>query len=788
MKTAIHSFLFVFIFVALNLSAQQSYNCTLSGKVSDKDSKVPLPGVTVIVSDKTFTDAVSTDVNGDFKFSNLKPGRVNIKCTMIGFEEVTVPEVLLTTGKQTIINVSIQEKVNEMKEVVIKLDRSKYRARNEFAAVSSQSFSVEETKRYAATLNDPARMAQSFAGVVSSNDESNQIVVRGNSPRGMLWRLEGLEMPNPNHFASSEGATGGGVSMLSANMLSNTDFYSGAFPAEFGNALSGVFDLHFRKGNSNKHEFAAQVGILGLEAAAEGPFSKKYKGSFLINYRYSTLDVLGKLGITFGQSQTPKYQDLAFNINLPAGRKTVFSLFGLGGMSSLGNKAVRDSTKWKESTDKQVEELKQRMGMVGITNTIYFDEKSSLYTVVSLNASQNKYYLDTLNNSYSNQNLATESFTYISARAATTYNRKIDVKNTIRTGVIFSYLNYDLLNKEATAGFSDPQTKVQSKGATYLLQGFYQWKHRLNNQVNIISGLHFTYSFINKKFYIEPRASIEYRFRENQTLALGVGLHNRMDAISTYTTAINSTDPFERTRNHYLDMSRSFHSVLGYNINFLKNFRVKAELYFQYLFSVPVGYGANDYLSTINQNDGFVSVPLKNTGRGMNYGLELTFEKLFSKNYYFLFTASVFDSKYRTDNGRWFNTAYNTRYVFNLLGGKEFVIGKKKINRITTNAKVLWRGGLRQSPVNKAASKAAGYTVYDQTNPFSEKLPDYVRVDLGLGYRKNQKKWNWQVGVEIQNVINRLNVAARVYNPKTQAVEYKKNIGIIPVLFFKVEF
>jgi carbon monoxide dehydrogenase subunit G len=197
MKTAIHLFLFVFLFLALNLSAQQSYNCTLSGKVSDKDSKVPLPGVTVIVSDKTHTDAVSTDANGDFKFSNLKPGRVNIKCTMIGFEEVTVSEVLLTTGKQTIINISIQEKVNEMKEVVIKSDRSKYRARNEFAAVSSQSFSVEETKRYAATLNDPARMAQSFAGVVSSNDESNQIVVRGNSPRGMLWRLEGSRNAEP---------------------------------------------------------------------------------------------------------------------------------------------------------------------------------------------------------------------------------------------------------------------------------------------------------------------------------------------------------------------------------------------------------------------------------------------------------------------------------------------------------------------------------------------------------------------------------------------------------------
>lgn len=777
-KKFIFSFLF-FITHFFNIYCQKSNQASLSGKVIDKETKTPIYGVTVYTTIAGETVATTTDDQGDFSFNQLKPGRIDIKTKMLGYEDATVSQVLINVGKQSNITISITEKVTQMNEVIIE-GKDKTRANNTFAAVSAFSFSVEETKRYAATLNDPARMAQSFAGVVSSNDENNQIVVRGNSPRGMLWRLNGLEIPNPNHFAASEGATGGGVSMLSANMLSNTDFYSGAFQAEFGNALSGVFDLNFRKGNAQKHEFAIQVGILGLEAAAEGPFSKKYKGSFLINYRYSTLDILGKMGFTFGQNQTPKYQDLAFNFYLPISKKANFTLYGLGGLSSLGNSPKKDTTTWTSPKDQQAENLNQRAGVVGGTFSVYFNDKTSWHTNLALSGSKNIFSADSITPTYDFKSLESNSFGYVQLRASTQILRKIDSKNTIKAGFFHTVNWYNLSSSRKNI------VDLNQQGASHLSQAYWQWKHRLSNKTSFVSGIHFTYFNLTRKFYAEPRFSVEHKIKESHLLSLGVGLHSRTDAISTYISTIGSETNNGLT-NRDLELSRAFHSVIGYSFSFLKNFRLKSEVYFQYLFDVPAGYGRYDFYSSINQTDGFINFPLISKGKGINYGLELTLEKFFAQNYFFLVTASVFDSKYK-NNDKWHNTAFNARHVLNVLGGKEFVVGKKKINRIILNSKLLWRGGMRQPDIDLDASKISGETIYSFDKPYSVKLPDYFRLDLGLSFRKNQKRWNWQVGVEIQNVINRKNVAAYRYDKYAQTIEIIRNIGIIPIFYFKAEF
>ena len=196
-----------------------------------------------------------------------------------------------------------------MKAVEITAKEEKNRAQNDLALVSARGFSVEETQRYAGSFDDPGRMAQSYAGVAAGDDGSNELVVRGNSPRGVLWKMEGMEIPNPNHF-SEQGSGGGAISMLKGGMMANSDFYTGAFPAEYGNAASGVFDINLRKGNNQKREYAAQIGLLGVEGAMEGPFKAGYEGSYLVNYRYSTLDMLRAIGIDVVGDQVPVFQGL----------------------------------------------------------------------------------------------------------------------------------------------------------------------------------------------------------------------------------------------------------------------------------------------------------------------------------------------------------------------------------------------------------------------------------------------------------------------------------------------
>lgn len=767
----------------------QTYTSVLKGTIIDKDSRQPLTGVNVAVVSVSPVVGTITDDKGFFAIRGLPTGRVNIKMTYIGYEDAYQGQILVTTGKETYINIEMQEKVNSMTEVVVDGGKDKSRPNNNFATVSATSFSVEQTKRYAGTLNDPSRMVQTFPGVVSSGDDNNAIVIRGNSPRGLLWRMEGIEIPNPNHFAGSEGSTGGGVSILSANMLANTDFYTGAFPAQYGNATSGVFDLNLRKGNQDKREYTLQVGVLGLEAALEGPFSKKYKGSYLINYRYSTLNILALMGLPIGGNQVPKYQDLSFNFSFPTKHIGNFTLFGIGGISSLGNTAGSDTTKFVTLSDRTEEKLGQKVGVVGVTHTFLFkDHKTSLKSVLSLSGTDNGYGEDTVDNQFIKAPLQNNSFRYIYIRGATNLNRKVDTRNTVMAGVSFQIIYYRLHQDGLNDTTGVYSTQIDTRGLTYLLEGYWQWRHRFTDRLFLAGGLHLTYGGINNKFYVEPRIGGEYRLTEKMNLTAGIGLHSRMDAVSTYMAQLPAGSTYDLNQNRHLDFSRSLHLVLGYNWNFAKDFRLRAEVYYQYLFSVPVGLGSNSYFSVINLNDGFVSIPLVSTGKGRNYGLEITVEKYFTHNYYFLYTLSLFDSKYKGTDGVWRNTIYNSNYVMNLLGGKEFIVGKRKINRIGVNAKIIWRGGTRDTPIDLAASEAAGTTVYDNAQTNAIRLPDYFRVDFGANYRRNKKKYDWMLSLDIQNVINRENVAYRSYDRYAHAIVYKRNLGIIPVLSYKVEF
>lgn len=782
------AFCFFFLLSVVSLQAQK-FTAGIKGKVIDKDSKQPLWGVNIFILNSDPPLGTTTEEDGTFKLTNVNVGRQNIRFSYVGYNDVTVNEVLLTSGKETYLNIELQEKVTSLNEVTVTQQRDKSKGNNDFATVSVRSFSAEEMNRYAGTLNDPARMAQSFAGVMTANDENNQIVVRGNSPRGLLWRMEGIEIPNPNHFAGSEGSTGGGVSILSSNMLTNTDFLSGAFPAEYGNALSGVFDLNLRKGNSEKWEFALQAGILGLEAAVEGPFSKKYKGSYLINYRYSTLDILSLMGFKIGGNVLPKYQDVAFNFYFPAKKAGTFTLFGIGGLSSLGETAKLDTAAWETLSDKSQYNQKQMVGVIGATHLYLFkDNRTYLKTVVAYSYTNNGSADDTLSNDYVPFNLNNEKFVYRTLRAHIALNTKLNTKNSVRVGAMYSHINYKLFNTSYSFFNQQTETLVNDAGYTSLAQAYVQWKHRFTELFQLNSGVHFTFSSINNKFYAEPRINAEWRVKENHTLSFGTGIHSRIDAVSTYVSYKN-TALREPLPNKSLDFSRAFHAVLGYNFGFLKDFRVKTEVYFQYLFQVPVGVdSANQTFSIVNYDDGFVNIPLQSTGKSYNYGLELTFEKFFSKNYFFTLTSSVFNSKYRAADGKWRNTAYNVNYVVNALGGKEFIVGKKKNNIIGLNAKVIWRGGQRYTPVDLNASIAAGETVYDNTQTFGKKLPDYFRIDFGASFRRNKKKYSWVFSFDAQNIINRENIAREVYDPEEQEIRIVRNLGIVPVLSWKVMF
>lgn len=787
-------FLLVFAFYfPLNLNAQ-SPTQNIRGTIVDADTKMPLIGASTVILGTDPIKGATSDVDGQFKIENVAVGRFDLEVTYLGYEPILMRSMQLTSGKELVLNIDMTESTIQMEEVVVVARHNKSETLNEMATVSARSFSVEETARYASSLYDPARMAKNYAGVSASggDDLLNEIVVRGNSPRGILWRLEGIEIPNPNHFGSM-GNSGGGISMLSSSTLSNSDFYTGAFPAEFGQATSGVFDLNMRKGNNENREYSFMLGVLGIEAAMEGPFSKGGKASYLINYRYSTLSALGAIGIDVVGDIFPAYQDLSFKFNFPTKKAGVISLFGLGGSNVLGYDPEPDSTTWDNDFGDFGFTEKQMIGTAGISHRIVLSDKSYLRTVAvaSFDNVKEEYY--TLNPEKNYLQEVDEKGTFLNTiyRISSTYNHKFNAKNTLRAGAIISNTDFDLKYEYYDDEEQTFYTLFDNKGMAQTYQAFAAWKHRVNDEVTFNSGLHYTYFALNGKQSLEPRGAMQWKFAPRQSLSAAIGIHSKTEHVSFYFVENKTSESQRTTPNKNMALQKSMHAVLGYDLQFNSNLRLKTELYYQRLYDVPVENTPNSTSSILNAKDIWDIAGTQgavNDGTGYNYGIDLTLEKFFSEQYYFLVTGSLFDSKYTPIDGKTYNTRFNSNYQLNLIGGKEFKIGKKQKNVFGLNGKFVLAGGNRFTPIDLAASRAAGYTVRIDSRPFEDQAEAYYRFDLGVSYKVNTKKMTHTIRLDAQNVTNRQNIFSTYFNDDTGKIENFYQTGLFPVLNYRIEF
>ena len=781
------------IILIVNISFSQRYTQQIKGIVIDSDTRQPLWGANVLIINSNPLKGSTTDEQGRFKIENVEIGRKSIKISYIGYEEKVIPEILVGSGKEINLTIEIKEKIISAKEVVISAGRERTQPINAMAGVSFRVFSVDDASRYAGGLSDPSRMASAFAGVNAADDENNEIIIRGNSPRGILWKLEGVEIPNPNHFRDGEGASGGGVSILSNNMMSNSDFFTGAFPAEYGNASSGVFDIRLRTGNTNKREYSFQLGVVGAEASIEGPFVKGKQASYLINYRYAIFELINKLGIKTSDNFNeivPAFQDLSFNLNFPTKNAGNFSLFGLGGKSTAGQLAPKDSNLWGDRGDRFEETEYHKTGVLGITNLYRFrNNKSYIKTVFSVSGESNTLENDSLNNNYSKIITHNEKFTYTSARLSTMFNHKFNSKNFIRTGLIYGISGFDI-NMEGVDWNNNMQWRnwINSSGNTSILQTYMQWQHRFTDKIELNSGLHFLHFALNNNNSIEPRLGLKFNISALHSIQLGFGIHSKVESISNYMIETKDLAGNLYVPNKNLDFTKSTHYIVGYHYQINESMRFKAEIYYQYLYDVPVSSDSGSILSALNFNEGIADIPLVNKGKGYNYGLELTLEKFLSNHYYFLFTSSLFDSKFKTMDGKWRNTYFNNSFVFNLLAGKDFVFGSNKNKTFSINAKLLWKGGNRFIPINLQASNIKGYAVYNINNAYNERIADYYRFDLGLKYRKDHKNFAWIISLDIQNVTSRQNLYGQYYDAYAKKIAYSYHLGMLPILNFRIEF
>ncbi|OOV20344.1 TonB-dependent receptor [Flavobacterium sp. LM4] len=787
-------FLIILSLLGLTSFAQTG---VVKGKIIDKQSEKPISEavITLIGNDENQT---TSDKEGNFKLFGIPLGRQSISISLTGYESTSVSDLDITTGKENLLTIPMMEQFNALDEIVVTSGSNKAKAINKMAIVSTKQFSPEEVTRFSGGRSDVARLVSNFAGVSTGDDSRNDIVVRGNSPSGMLWRIEGMPVPNPNHFATL-GTTGGPVSALNPNLLANSDFMTSAFPAEYGNAIAGVFDLGFRKGNPDEYEYMISAGAYpGLEFMAEGPLGKK-GGSFVAAARYGFVGILGLAGTT----AQPNYSDISFNVAFGKSKLGNFSLFGIYGTSKidfLGENINKEDPFAAQDEDGFVT---SSFGSIGLKHNLDIGSNSSLKTIIGFANSGNTY----KNDRYYNYDTPSENKLRFSdidnsesrITFSTLFNSKLNKKITIRAGLLFENytLNADLATRDRQQdndgdGYPDLVQLIRNDGNFNILQPFAQGQFRLMEKLTFNGGIHAQYFSINEQFVFETRSALSYAVNPKNTISFGYGLHHQSVPVPILFLSENINGDRVQT-NKNLDLVKSEHYVLGYDVKLANKWRGKVELYYQQIDKAAVESSPSSYSSLTEGADFGYSIDktsLISNGKGHNQGVEFTLEKFFSQGFYGLFTTSVFESKYKGSDGIERNSPFNNGYVINLLGGKEFKIGKDQNNVFSIDTKFTTAGGRYYTPVNLAASNAAGYEIRDDANAFSRQYDPYLRWDVKFGIKlnsKNKKRFH-QFYIDFQNVTNNTNVFTKQYNRLTNTVNQKDQIGFSPDFGYKFQF
>lgn len=752
------------------------------GIVIDGASGHPIPYATVMLADNPGIGTV-TDDKGYFSLDKVSIGRHSVKALFMGYEPNVIREILVTSSKEVYLEIPLKESIKELDEVVVKARANKGEAINKMALSGARMLSVEEAGRYAGGMDDPARLVSSFAGI-SSGVSNNGISIHGNAPHLLQWRMEDVEIPNPNHYADIATLGGGIFSSLSSHVLGNSDFFMGAFPAEYGNAVSGVFDMRLRNGNNQKVENTFQVGILGIDIASEGPLSKKHNSSYIVNYRYSATGLLENLGADFGG--VFDYQDLNFKLNFPTRKAGTFSIWGTSLIDKYGSDFKDNPGEWEYLDDREKSKTSQNMAAGGLSHRYFFNENSYLKSTLATTYFQSKASLDVFDTEKNSTPFIDMDRSNTNLVFTTSYNNKFSAGFTHKSGFTFTQMFYDM--KMNLAPFVDKPMNLISngKGNTSLVSAYTSNSIGLNDRITLNVGLNAQVLTLNSNWTLEPRVGLKWRTSSKVSFAVAYGLNSRMEKMDVYFTKIPETG--DKLVNKNFDFTKANHFMFTFDYRISDDMLLKIEPYYQTLFDVPVR--ANDSYSVLNRDNFYVEDALVNEGKGKNMGVDVTLEKYLSKGYYYMFTGSLFNSRYCGGDGVWHDTKFNRNYIINLLGGKEWMMGKNKQNIFSINAKITYQGGDRYSPIDEEATmNHPDKTVqYDETRAYSKQYSPMFLLSFSASYKINKKKLSHEFALKMINATGYKEKYGHSYNFKTGEIKPNENAISLPNIYYKIEF
>ena len=751
---------------------------TVRGQVCDVASGEPMIGVTITIENGT-TMATVSDTDGNFVINNVPVGRHSVRATYIGYEPVLLKEQMVSSGKELVLTLRMRESISELGEVVVKPRVNKQLPLNEMAQVGARMFSVEEANRYAGGMADPARTASMFAGVAAGG-VTNGISIHGNSPQMLQWRVEGIEVPNPNHFAEITEAGGGVFTSLNGTVLANSDFLTGAMPAEFGNALSGAFDMKMRVGNNTKFEHAVQVGTLGVDFASEGPLAKDSKASYLVNYRYSFLEIAKKLHAINMENETLDYQDLSFKLNMPTGKAGTFAVWFTGLIDNYESNAP-DVSEWETLWDSNDSWSRQRSCALGLNHTYRFKTGGTLHSSVAFTGAYRKLGVDDYDELLNKMPDMRGRNSQWNVIISTQHQHKFSSRYTMQNGFEHQHLDFHTwLDYIKVVG--GPLYRIyESEGNTGLTRLYTNHKVALSSRLSMVAGVNVMWFNLNNQWLIEPRVSVQYKTSPSSTISVAYALNSRKESTDTYFVTGGYNKDLGLIRSHHI--SASFAQRLG------ENAMLKIEPYWQWLFDVPVEQGTT--YSILNHNLFYQDRALVNEGAGRNYGIDLTLERYLKDGLYGMLTATLFKSEYRDAQGEWHHTRHDRVWITNILGGKEWMVGKGRKNVFGLNGRLTMMGGDRYTPMvpgttfDDVAKRPDRAIPQDGDNPYSKQMNMNVGYAFSVKYTINKKHTSHHFILEY---LQMRSFQGQTFDIRTHDLVDKFTSLTFPNIAYRVEF
>lgn len=773
---------------------------TIKGSVTDAITGETLIGAAVKVAELKDVGGI-TNIDGEFSITITQPGRYTIETSYMGYEPSVLKEVLVAGAKDVVLDITLRESSTDMNEVVIKPRVNKESTVNPTALVGGMMLSMEEASRYAGGYNDPARLVTAFAGVAGQGD-GNGIFVHGNAPQFMQYRLEGVEIFSPNHFADLYSAGFGMVSALNSNVITNSDFFVSTFNSSYNNALSGVFDVRMRAGNNSKFENGVQVGSVGIEWTSEGPISKKNNSSFIFNYRYGFSTIARKLKLIDTYGSQYDFQDLSFKLNFPTKKAGTFSAFALGFIDKSWDVEldIKDIHSIYDASD---QEGSLYNALLGASHKIHFDNKWTWRTTAAYNMQHNKVDMEYwgLHFDANHKPIGFEGkdypFSYLKQnedRAVfnTELSKQVTPRWLLQLGGEYSHRFFDLNFRTAENVYEpvSPTPYYATKDNTGLASIFWSnlWKPTDNLSFNL--GLSGSYFLLSKDFSIEPRASMKWEPGKRHSISLGYGLHSMIEKLDAY--FFRNADG--TMANKDLGLSKAHHLLTTYMYKFTDNLNLRFNAYYQYGFDTPVGINGSTFC-TVNRLFNYIEEPLVNEGNTRNYGADITLEHYMSRGFYGQVNGSLFKSEYRGLDKKWRNQLYDRGYMVKVLGGKELMIGKRKQDVFNVSVKYTLQGGLRHTPIDVDAMKAnvaAGIIndqpIYKEDEAMTLQFDPTSILDLTVSYKINRKNVGHTIAFEGVNILQHETPYAVHYDLGTGQLRVDKSGISLPNIYYRIDF